>query len=268
MYKKIFIFTLIFLAFTLLAYSQGKVYFYDFDIGFKLLQIEQKTALVVVDSEHCVYCKKLKTVTFADDNVANILNAHYITIELSLDDKKTFHYKQYELTPQTFAAGFKIRGTPTLIFFNEKQEAMTLLPGYLPPDKIIPVLKYIGQRIFEKNIKFGDYMKKPVVGKYRGSDKVISISLEDLLFVAKNDPFVKVYDFLNGENKKEFEDIKDLVKTTISTFKDKFLSKLPLDKKYILIGDKKEDLEALGTEMLSKGFSTVLIYNVSNNKTE
>ncbi len=252
--------TLIFLFITTFAYAEGqKLFFYKFDTAMKLLKIEQKTGMVVVDSEHCVYCKKLKSVTFQDKSVVDLLNRYYISVELSLDKNETIHYKDYTLTAQSFASGLKIRGTPTMVFFDEKIDILTLLPGYLPPDRMLPVLKYLGQRIFEKKIKFGEYLKKPIDGKFRGSEEPVSISLEDAKFVAENDPFMEIYGFSNIEEK-----VKGLQIVEFSQF-EKGVDKLPKDKKYLFIGKNKEELQSLGKKMLSLGFSTILIYNISSN---
>ncbi len=240
--------------------EQGS-FFHKFDIGMKLLQIEQKTGMVVVDSENCIYCKKLKSITFKDKNVINLLNRYYISIELNLDKNDTIHFKKHELTAQSFAAGLKIRGTPTMIFFDEKNDILTLLPGYLPPDKMLPILKYMGQRIFEEKIKFREYLKKPVERKFRGSEKPIFVSLEDVKFVAENDPFIEIYSFLDMGNK---EKIKGLKQVDFIRFKEG-VDKLSKNKKYLFIGKNKEELNSLGKKMLSLGFSTILIYNNSSN---
>ncbi len=262
MLKKLLLITLIFLLITTFAYAEGqKLFFYKFDIAMKLLQIEQKTGMVVVDSEHCVYCKKLKSVTFQDENVVDLLNKYYITVELNLDKNEPIHFKEYKLTAQSFASGLKIRGTPTMVFFDEKNDILTLLPGYLPPDRMLPVLKYLGQRIFEKKIKFGEYLKKPLQGIFRGSEKPIFISLEDAKFVAENDPFVEVYAFSDIKDK---EKVKGLKQVDFTDFKEG-IDKLTKDKKYLLIGKNKEELDSLGQKMLSLGFSTILIYNISSN---
>ncbi len=261
MLKKLLLFAFFMFFVTSASFAKEDVFFYKFDLGLKLLQIEQKTGMVVIDSDHCGFCKKLKEVTFKNESVSDILNKYYISIEVNLDNSnEILHYKKYTLTPQTFAAGLKVRGTPTLVFLDEKADILTLLPGYAPPEKMLSVLKYIGQRIFEKKIKFGDYLKKPVEDKFKGSDKVIEISLEDVEFVAKNDPFVRVYAFSEFKTDK----IPSLTNISDTAFREN-LPNLSKSKKYILIGEHKEELLKLGEDMLSMGFPTILIYHISSN---
>lgn len=259
--KRVFAVILIFVFFSSIGFAE-ELYFFDFDIGMKILKLEQKTGMVIFDSEHCVYCKKLKEVTFKDQKVVDILNNHYITISLSLDANKTIHYKNQEFNVQTFAAVFKIKGTPTMVFFDEKGDPITLLPGYMPPDKIVPVLEFIGKRLYEKNIKFADYLKNPMDEKFVDSKKPIEISLEDVKFLAENDPFIGVYSFIDFSEK-----IKGVKFLKIDEFK-KSIPTLSKNRKYILIDDDQNRLQELGKDMLSFGFSTILIYNNSNNKTE
>ena len=253
MSKKFLILSLVMflLLVTNVVYAKD-VHFYDFDTAMKISMIEGKTAMVVFDSENCPYCKKLKDETLKNEKVSDILNTYYISVELVLETNEPLHFQGKELTSQMLFGGFGFKGTPVVLFFDEKNVPITMLPGYVPSDKMIPVLNFIGQRVYAKNIKFQDYLKNPISGKFKGSESYIEISDKDALFLEKNDPFVKVYDF----SKEVY---------TMDTFKEE-MKNLPKNLKYILKGSDVKLLEDLGKKMISKDFSTVLVVNPTINK--
>ena len=45
-------------------------------------------------------------------------------------------------------------------FFDKKGEPITVIPGYIPPETFLPILKYIKQEWYLKKISFKEFLKK------------------------------------------------------------------------------------------------------------
>ncbi|MCD6449193.1 MAG: thioredoxin fold domain-containing protein, partial [Thermotogaceae bacterium] len=121
---------------------------HDFDVAQELARIEQKKIVLIFEMKTCGYCKLLNSTTLQDEKVQKFLSINYITATVYADENIELFQK------------FNVRATPTLWFFQyekEKLVAITYVPGYLPADLFLKVIKYIYKLPEEK---FDEYSKK------------------------------------------------------------------------------------------------------------
>ena len=72
--------------------------------------------------------------------------------EGSLDfDGKKFSQRE-------FGQALGINGYPATAFFNEKNELLTVIPGYIPAADFLRILKFFGSDAY-KTTKWEDYQK-------------------------------------------------------------------------------------------------------------
>ncbi len=158
----------------------------NFDIGAKLAKIEHKDLIVMFSTTTCPYCSKFIDETYTNEIVQELIQNNYIFVELNEKSPK-LHFDGKELTFVELAQVFRIKGTPSFVFFTYNSTPITVLPGYVPADTFSKALRYLSQKLYRKNVKFSDYLKEK--DNYLGKHNIIKISEEDAKFILENDPF-------------------------------------------------------------------------------
>jgi thioredoxin-related protein len=132
-----------------------------FDQGFALSQKLGKPMLIDFYTDWCHWCKVMDEKTFNNPKVKAFLKAHFIAVRIQAEDKNahlTYKGKKYNHVEFSKAAG--VRGYPSLAFLDKKGELITIIPGYVPAETFLPILKYIRKECYLKKISFDDFLKK------------------------------------------------------------------------------------------------------------
>jgi len=82
-------------------------------------------------ADWCSYCRKMTVETFSDPTVATYLNKNFIPIRVNMDRER-----------QT-AAKYNVRGVPTNWLLKKNGERIGVIPGFLPPDILLSILKEV-----------------------------------------------------------------------------------------------------------------------------
>ena len=109
-----------------------------YDKGLALAKKEGKKVMLHFWAEWCGYCKKMEKETFQEKEVIAYLNDYYIPIKVNSDIE------------QQLAANYFVRGLPTTWFLTKKGEKISNLPGYVPADMFLPILKFVHTDSYEK----------------------------------------------------------------------------------------------------------------------
>lgn len=116
-----------------------------FDEGLAEAKKVNKKILVDVYTDWCGWCKKMDKEVYADKEVAEYLAKRYVVIKLNAESDAQLTYRDQTLSQIELTQAFGVRGYPATIFMKADGDPITLLPGYLPPEKFIDVLKFIGE---------------------------------------------------------------------------------------------------------------------------
>ncbi len=145
------------------------VKWYTIEEAQELMKTEKRKVYIDVFTDWCGWCKVMDKKTFTDPEVANLLNTKFYAVKLDGEGKEDIVFKD-----QTFKfvaqgrngyhelAAALLQGKlsyPTSIFLDEDLNLLSPLPGYYPPEKLYPILKYIGEDIY-KTTSYEDYMTK------------------------------------------------------------------------------------------------------------
>jgi thioredoxin-related protein len=103
--------------FSMSLFAGEMVWIKDINSAFKLAQKEQKTVMIMVEGEHCRWCKKMKHRTLADENVQKKLES-YITVKVMREDEDAV--KDLPM----------IDGVPTIFFMTPQKELIETVVGY------------------------------------------------------------------------------------------------------------------------------------------
>jgi thioredoxin-related protein len=117
--------------------------------------------LIVLDvyTDWCGWCKRMDRDTYADSSVAAYLNSRFVASKMNPEKAGDLMYDGKKFTQAEFGQALGIRGYPATVFFNEKGEVLTVVPGYIAAKEFLPMLKYFGEGIYAKGIKYEDYIK-------------------------------------------------------------------------------------------------------------
>lgn len=136
--------------------------------AFELTQKEPKKIFIDVYTDWCGWCKKMDKNTFANPQIASIINKHYYAVKLNAEQKEDI--KLGEQTYKFVASGRNgyhevaaalLNGKmsyPSLVFLDEKFNMIQPLPGYQEPKSLEPIIVYLGED-HHKKTSWEDFQK-------------------------------------------------------------------------------------------------------------
>lgn len=130
-----------------------------FDEGIALAGQTNKKVLVDVYTDWCGWCKKMDSEVYTDKGVIDALNNAFVLVKLNAESDKSVRYNGKTLTEAQFAGAVGVTGYPSTLFFESSGKPITLLPGFVPAPKFLPILRYIGENHYQ-TVSFEDYLAK------------------------------------------------------------------------------------------------------------
>ena len=87
--------------------------------------------------EGCPYCEKMEKGTFRDPQIVARLRREFVAVAINVrGDREVAWTDAAKLTEKTLTSHLKIRGTPTLVFFDEQAGVALRATGYLDPAQL------------------------------------------------------------------------------------------------------------------------------------
>lgn len=118
--------------------ASGSILWHSYETGMALGKKENKKVFLHFWAEWCDSCKKMAKETFTDTAVIAYLNKHFISIKVNSDKEKAV------------VSEYNVRGLPDNWFIAEQNKIIGNQPGYIPPDKLLPLLRYIYTNSYQK----------------------------------------------------------------------------------------------------------------------
>src|SRR5712692_904665 len=131
----------------------------NFNDGFAEAKKSNKKILVDVYTDWCGWCKKMDKDVYTNKEVASYLADRYIVVKLNAESESKLNYDDKAMSETQWSQAFGVNGYPTTIFLKANGESITLVPGYIPAETFIDVIKYIGEDHYE-TVKWEDYVSK------------------------------------------------------------------------------------------------------------
>jgi thioredoxin-related protein len=82
--------------------------------------------------EGCPYCEKMEKITFRDPSIVERMKREFVAVAVNVrGDREVTWTDGARLTEKTLTRKLAVRGTPTLVFFDEKGGIALRSTGYL-----------------------------------------------------------------------------------------------------------------------------------------
>ncbi len=139
-----------------------------FEEAVELNKTKPKKLLIDLYTNWCGWCKKMDKETYANPAIVKVINEYYYPVKFNAEQREpvtfdghTFNYVAsgsrgvHELAA---ALTQNKLSYPTTVFMDEEVRIIQPLPGYLGPNDMLPILKFIGEDHF-KTTSWEDYQK-------------------------------------------------------------------------------------------------------------
>jgi len=113
------------------AEKKSPVEWMAYEEGVTVGKKDKKKIFLNFYADWCQYCKVMDQKTFKDASVVAYLNEHFIPVRVDSEKQKKL------------AREFNVQALPVSWFIAEDGENIGSQPGYVPPDMMLPLLKYI-----------------------------------------------------------------------------------------------------------------------------
>lgn len=135
----------------------------------ELVKNEPRKIYIDMYTDWCGWCKVMDQKTFTDDRISSQLNSNFYAVKFDAEGKEAVNFKN-----QTFnfvaqgARGYHelaaalMQGKlsyPTSVFLDENLNLISPLPGYYPPEKLDPILEFIGEDHY-KTTNYEQFLSK------------------------------------------------------------------------------------------------------------
>ena len=153
------LFALSLLATPVIAAEPSPVNWQSWDPGLRVAVKTQRPVLVDVYTDWCGWCRRMDRDVYAQSDVRDYLARRFVTVKLNAEanDEASYEGKQY--TSRTLAGRFRVSGYPTTIFLRPNGEHLVNVPGYVPADRFLLLLRYIGEGAMDRGQSFDDFTK-------------------------------------------------------------------------------------------------------------
>jgi len=133
--------------------------FFDYKRGLLKAKIENKYVLLNICNDS-YYCRKLEKETFNDEKIKNIINEKFIIIKLKPLSNNLISINNKVIFEKDYVNTLKVKDIPSIYFMNSEGKFISgIIKGFIPHDKLEPILEYIYTDSYKK-FKFKEFLSK------------------------------------------------------------------------------------------------------------
>jgi thioredoxin-related protein len=129
------------------------------DAGLREAADSGRPILVDVYTDWCGWCKRMDRDVYARADVREALTRRFVPVKLDAESRHVASYQSQKLSERAIAAKFKVSGYPTTVFLSADGEHLVNVPGYVPADRFVVLLRYIGDGHFERGVPFDEFVR-------------------------------------------------------------------------------------------------------------
>ena len=117
--------------FSNIADASEDIKWYSYEEGKVLAKVEKKKVFLHFYADWCGFCVKMAKETFRDSDVVSYLNDNFISIRVDFDKNAETAQK------------YGVMGLPSNWFLTEMGQPIVSIPGYIPAEAMLTMLKEV-----------------------------------------------------------------------------------------------------------------------------
>ncbi len=115
-------------------------------------RVEEKLMMVGVYTTWCGWCERQDRQVFSREDIRRYLALKFIPVKLNAEDTGSrLTIAGHDLSFAELAQVYNVSGFPTVLFLEPDGTLLYKMPGFHPPDRFMEVLRFFGEREFEKD---------------------------------------------------------------------------------------------------------------------
>ena len=130
-----------------------------FEQGLAASKKEKKMMVVDFYTTWCGWCKVMDRETYGHESVIKFAKEKLVLVKVNAESNEKTRFRDKEYTYRELAAAFGVNGYPATAFIDANGEVLTLVPGYVPADKFLPILEFLSGG-HHKTMKFEEFLEK------------------------------------------------------------------------------------------------------------
>ncbi|MBS0014360.1 MAG: thioredoxin fold domain-containing protein [Desulfobacterales bacterium] len=127
--------------------SGSEINWHSYEAGMEEIRKNGKKGYLHFYTDWCAYCRLMDEKTFSDADVAGYINAKFIAMRVNAEQEPDL------------AESYRVQQFPVNWFIDSNAEPIGNQPGYIPPEQMIHMLKYVETDGYE-TMNFREYMEK------------------------------------------------------------------------------------------------------------
>ncbi len=127
--------------------------------GISEAAITARPILVDVYTDWCTWCRRMDRDVYAREDVRDYLSRHFITVRLNAESLDEVRYADRIWTARGLAQRFRLSVYPSTLFLRPGGEHLVTVPGYVPADRFLLMLRYIGEDHIGRGVSWSDFEK-------------------------------------------------------------------------------------------------------------
>ncbi|MDZ7605980.1 MAG: DUF255 domain-containing protein [Cyclobacteriaceae bacterium] len=151
------------------AQENQQVKWYTIEQVQELVKKEPRKIYIDMYTDWCGWCKVMDSKTFTDPKIAKQLNTEFYAVKFDAEGKDPVKFKnqEFKFVPQGSRGYHELAAAlmqgklsyPTSVFLDENLDLISPLPGYYPPEKLDPILQFIGGNHY-KTTNYEQFLSK------------------------------------------------------------------------------------------------------------
>lgn len=142
--------------------DNNKINWMTFEEAVKLNETAPKKIFIDVYTDWCGWCTKMDQTTFLDPSVVEYMNNNFYAVKFNAEQTEPVEFMGNTFVNQNPNGNGARKGThelaqallqgkmsyPSYVFLNEKNQLLTVVPGYAHAKEFLPILKFFGTDAF------------------------------------------------------------------------------------------------------------------------
>jgi thioredoxin-related protein len=132
----------------------------EWDPGLAEAQKNGRPVLVDFYTQWCGWCRRMDKDVYSRADVRDYLQKKFVTVKIDAEASDAARYEGKALTSRSLAARFRVTGYPTTVFLRADGGHLANVPGYIPADRFMLLLRYVGDGHLDRGESFEEFSRR------------------------------------------------------------------------------------------------------------